>query len=186
LVLAPASLVVVRFVAPLVLIEIVAVVALVRTGGLGAFASTRRRLLSGGATVVVLALLVIGGHELLLTGEPTASTFPSVALVDAIPSDCVLLNEYSDGGWISLLRWPAVRVSQDGRNVLYGRSLLIRESAVLKGRQGVAGVTGLGATCVLADPADGIVHELASDPGWVLAGRDSQRVLYVQRAATGD
>jgi hypothetical protein len=182
LVLAPASVVAVRFVALLMLVELVAIVALVRSGRLRTFVSSRYRLLYGGATVVAVALMVIGVRQLTLAGEPTGSDFPSAGLVAAIPSDCRLLNEYNDGGWISLLR-PHLRVSQDGRNVLYGRKLIYREGAVIAGRRGVAGVARLGATCVLADPSDGIVREIARDPGWTLAGRDTQRVLYVRRSS---
>jgi hypothetical protein len=181
LVLAAASVVAVRFVALLMLVEIVAVCAFLRSGRLAAFVDSRRRLLNVGAAVVALALMVIGGVQLSLAGEPTASTFPTARLVDAVPADCVLLNEYNDGGWISLLRGPALKVSQDGRNVLYGRALIYREGDVLAGGEGAAGVTRLGATCVLAKPADRLVGELAADPGWTLAARDSKRVLYIRR-----
>jgi hypothetical protein len=184
LVLAVASIVAVRFVAPLMLVEIVAIFAVVRIDPLAAFVMSRRRMLSVGAAVIALALVVVGVRELTLAGEPTASTFPSARLVDEIPASCQLLNEYNDGGWISLLRGPDLRVSEDGRNVLYGRDLLERESELLAGREGVAGATSFGATCVLAAPSEGIVHELAADRQWRLVGRDSQRVLYVLRGVT--
>jgi hypothetical protein len=180
LVLAAASLLAVRFVASLVIIELVVVVAAVGIERVHVRVAAYRRLLFLGATIVALAFVVIGVRELALTGEPTASTFPSAALVRAVPADCRLLNQYNDGGWISLLRGPSLRVSQDGRNGLYGRSLLEHEGALLGGRQGVAGLTRFGATCVLAAPSEGIVRELAADPQWTLAGRDAQRVLYVR------
>jgi hypothetical protein len=183
LVLAAASLFAVRFVAPLVIIELVAVVTGVGIERIHVRVTTYRRLLTVGAAVVAGAFVVIGVHELTLAGEPTASTFPSAALVESIPANCQLLNQYNDGGWISLLRGPSLRISQDGRNVLYGRSVLEHEGLLLGGRQGVAGVASFGATCVLAAPSEGIVHELAADPQWVLAGRDSKRVLYERRSA---
>jgi hypothetical protein len=179
-VLAAASVVAVRFVPPLLLVDIVAVVAAVRTGRVRTLVSTHRLLLNLGATVVALVLAITGIRQLALAGEPTSRDFPSVRLVDAIPADCQLLNQYDDGGWISLLRWPAVRVSQDGRNVLYGRRLLAREAELLAGRHGVAGLAEFGATCVLANPTSGIARELALDPQWAVAGEDSQRILYVR------
>jgi hypothetical protein len=181
LVLAVATVVVVRFVAPLLLVEIVAVVAAMRTERASALASRQRRVLDLGATAVALTLAFVGIHQLTISGEPTSTDFPSTRLVDAIPADCQLLNEYDDGGWISLLRWPEIRVSQDGRNVLYGRALLGREQDLLDGRDGVGGLAAFGATCVLAKPSDGVVAELAKNPSWALAGRDAQRVLYVRR-----
>ncbi|HVY08877.1 MAG TPA: hypothetical protein VHB18_01865 [Mycobacteriales bacterium] len=183
LVLAPAAVVAVRFVALLMLVELVAVVALVRSGRLRTFVASRQLLLNGGASVVAVALVIIGVRQLTLSGEPTTSDFPSVRLVKAIPPGCLLLNEYNDGGWISLLRGPGLGVSQDGRNVLYGRKLIFREGAVLAGRHGVAGVNRLGATCVLAAPSDGLVRELATDPGWTLADRDARRVLFLSRSS---
>lgn len=179
LVLAAASVVAVRFVPLLLLVDVVAVVAAVRAGRARRFVSTYRRLLDVGAAAVVIALAVVGIDHLARAGEPTSGDFPSARLVDAIPSSCRLLNEYNDGGWISLLRWPEVRVSQDGRNDLYGRRLLKREADLLAGRRGVAGLARFGATCVMASPTSGIVRDLARDPHWVLVGRDSQRVLYV-------
>jgi hypothetical protein len=176
-----ASIFVVRFIAPLLLIGIVAAIAAVRSEQVQARVATHRILLDVGATAVGLILAFVGVLQLTRAGEPTSTNFPSAQLVDAIPANCQLLNEYGDGGWISLLRWPAVQVSQDGRNVLYGKALLSREQDLLAGRQGVAGLAAFGATCVLAKPSDGVVRDLADDPQWVLTGRDSQRVLYVRK-----
>jgi hypothetical protein len=181
LVLAAASVVVVRFVAPLLLVDIVALVAAVRTGRPRTAVSTHRRLLTVAATAVAVALAATGVRQLARSGEPTSGNFPSVRLVDAIPSDCRLLNQYGDGGWISLLRGPAVRVSQDGRNYLYGRALLHRENELLAGRQGTAGLARFGASCVLANPTSGIAQELSHDPDWAVAGEDSQRILYLRQ-----
>jgi hypothetical protein len=182
LVLFASSLVAVRFVALVLLVEVVSVAALARSGRLRSYVSSRVGLLNAGATIVALALVTVGVRQLTLTDEPTTSHFPSAKVVDEIPAGCRLLNEYNDGGWISLLRGPDLRVSQDGRNVLYGKMLLYREDALLAGRQGVAGVERFGVTCVLAKASGGIVHELAADPGWTLVGADSKRVLYVRRA----
>jgi hypothetical protein len=180
LVLAAASLLAARFVAELLILELVVVAAAVGMGRVQGRVTASRRLLTVGATAVALAFVVISVRELALSGEPTTSNFPSAALVRAIPTDCLLLNDNADGGWISLVSGAAVKVSQDGRNVLYGRTLLERENTVLAGSEGAAGVTRLGATCVLAAPSEGIVRELAADPQWTLAGRDAQRVLYVR------
>jgi hypothetical protein len=179
--LAVASVFVVRFIAPLLLIGIVAAIAAMRTERIHARVTTHRIVINLGATAIALILAFVGVFQLARSGEPTSTNFPSRQLVDAIPAGCQVLNEYGDGGWISLLRWPEVRVSQDGRNVLYGKALLGREQDLLAGRQGVAGITRLGATCVLAKPSDGVVKDLADNPDWVLSGTDSQRVLYVRK-----
>ncbi len=185
IVLSAASLVVVRFVAPLLLVGIVAATAVTRADRISQRLTSYRRLLDVGAAVVAALLTAVGVVQLTASGEPTAANFPSVRLLDAIPPRCVLLNEYDDGGWISLQRGPALRVSQDGRNVLYGRALLGREQALLDGRAGAAALTDFGATCVLAKPDDAIVRDLAADPRWVLAARDARRVLY-ERTAIAD
>ncbi|HVW80707.1 MAG TPA: hypothetical protein VHB69_07200 [Mycobacteriales bacterium] len=181
-VLALASIVVVRFLAPLLLLGIVAAIASLRTERVRDRVAPYRVLLNIGATAVAGILVVVGIIQLSRPGEPTVTNYPTRQLVDAIPAKCTLLNEYGDGGWISLLRWPDLLVSQDGRNVLYGKALLTREESLLDGHQGVAGLAAFGATCVLAKPSDGLVPELAKDPGWMLTGKDSQRVLYVSRA----
>jgi hypothetical protein len=129
-------------------------------------------LLPGRAFVAITVGALLGG--LIRTGglsfnpDPmNSSNFP-VASAAALPSGCRLLNEYDDGGYLILAR-PDIRVSQDGRNDLYGEARLNQQESVLDTAdptRAAATLNALRVTCVLARTTRPLVHALAQLPGW--------------------
>jgi hypothetical protein len=110
------------------------------------------------------------------------SAYPLAAL-DALPSGCRLLNDYTSGGPVTLFR-PDVPVSVDSRNDLYGEVELARQSTVLSGPPyAPARLADWGVTCVLVKPSTGIVPVLRRTPGWREAYTDERAVVFVHDAA---
>ena len=106
-------------------------------------------------------------------GQPEASQFPVVA-AEEIPAGCRLLNEYAHGGYLIATRWPEVRVSQDGRNDLYGSERIERQRELLEG-DSLVELEEVGIDCVLADASRPLVEALQASDRWSLVARRSGR-----------
>jgi hypothetical protein len=125
---------------------------------------------------VVLAIITLTGFSL----RPVDNNIFAVRSIEAIPAGCRLLNEYGQGGYIIDQRWPEVRVSQDGRNDLYGAAKVTEQDDVLRATHGWrAWLDRNDVRCVLARPTRPIVHKLEAT-GWRRAASDPSAVLLVR------
>jgi len=121
--------------------------------------------------VSALLLILAVSHPALfpLSPDPRVATPQAwpVSPARALPSGCRLLNEYQDGGYLIYGR-PDILVSQDGRNDLYGRTILGAERARVYDPRPVSELRlfGQDVTCVLVRHQRPLAHALASSPGW--------------------
>ena len=107
----------------------------------------------------------------------------SPALVAAVPQGCRLVNDYTIGGALMLAR-PDVQVSVDGRNDMYGRSLLLSVEGMLSDDAGtLARMDANHVDCVLTETSDKLVRVLKHSPHWRVAGSDGERTLLVRFSA---
>jgi hypothetical protein len=138
--------------------------------------------------VVVTRLAVTAGAILLALGIQRAGSFvpldaviASPSLVAELPPGCRLVNDYQLGGEVLLAR-PDVSVAIDGRNDMYGRTLLLSIETML--RTSPAGTTARldadGVNCVLAPSSNKLVTVLSDDPAWRVVGEDGYRTLLVR------
>lgn len=134
----------------------------------------RRIVLLAGLGVVVLMAATSLSH----IGRPDPRTYPSSAVIAAVPRNAHLYNSYLLGGYVALER-PDVKVSIDSRNDLYGEDHLRQAQTTLRGRGDVARQLA-GADSVLIPPSDGLAKRLRNDPAWSLKARDAVSVLYVR------
>ena len=129
--------------------------------------------------MAILAVACLAGRA----GFAHPGVSNSSSLVTAMPSGCRLLNDLGVGGDV-ILRRPDVPVSIDSRNDMYGRS---RELAAIDQladpATGIAFVRSSAVTCVLAPSNAPLVVALRSQPGWRVAGSDSQRTLLLKDAS---
>ncbi len=124
---------------------------------------------------VVVAIQSTSGFGVL--GRPEPSRFPVVA-AEEIPAGCRLLNEYAHGGYLIATRWPEVRVSQDGRNDLYGSERIELQRTLLEGDSLVA-LEEFGVDCVLADTSRPLVQALETSEEWSLVAVDRAASLFM-------
>lgn len=139
-----------------------------------------------GAAVASAAILTIGllrsplaRLELLPTASAKA-LFPESA-AHALPGGCLLLNEYGDGGFLMLERRD-VLVSQDGRNDLYGATVLAAQRRLLSSSPESAQtpkLLGRPITCVLLRQDRPLASVLRHAPGWSLAAADRGEEAWV-------
>ncbi len=127
-----------------------------------------------GATVLVVALTSLGSF-----GRP-GPLFPTAATVAAVPDGCRVLNEYDEGGLLTLLRGAdGVLVSADGRNDVYGVATLRATEQLMLGVDGALDtLAAAGVDCLLLTPDRPLVAQ-AMAAGWRLTARDQARVLLV-------
>ena len=127
-----------------------------------------------GATVVAVALTSPGSF-----GRP-GPLFPTAATVAAIPDGCRVLNEYDEGGLLTLLRGQdGVLVSADGRNDVYGMPALLATERLMAGADGALDtLTAAGVGCLLLTPDRPLVAQAVA-AGWAVTARDDARVLLV-------
>jgi hypothetical protein len=170
--------------APLFLVVGVAELAL----GLSAAPAPRLRALAGrrrselvSAAVVVGAVLALAAVPALAqAGELDTATVP-VRAIDAIPAGCRLFNDYNLGGHVIERRWPAVEVSADGRNDMYGVERLRPQFDLLRGEVPVeAALDGMRADCVLVEPDRPLTEAVRSSPAWREVVADPNGVLFVR------
>jgi hypothetical protein len=129
------------------------------------------------AGCVVLAAFTVAG--LGSFGKLDAAV-GSPRLVSAIPHGCRLVNDYTVGGAVMLAR-PDLRVSVDGRNDMYGRSLLLSVEGMLSNEPGtIARIDARGVDCVLTQSDDKLVAALTALPNWRVAGSDEHRTLLLR------
>lgn len=147
---------------------------------LRAWAHARSGPLVLGVALAWAALVVMVSPTVTRVGR-IASKYPARA-VAAIPRGCTLLNEYELGAFVIYARWPAVRVSMDGRNDVYGTDRIIEQRRLLESTD-VRGVERLGARCVLLRRERPLASALAADAGWRPLAREGAFVLYQRRAA---
>lgn len=124
------------------------------------------------------ALLVVALVHLPDLGVPAATEFPAPATVDAIPAHCRVLNEYVDGGYLTLRRQSdGIQVAMDGRNDVYGAALIAHLEGLLNGSRGaLSELTRDHVGCLLLNPQRPLVA-MALAAGWQPAARDPHRLL---------
>lgn len=104
----------------------------------------------------------------------------SPALVAEVPHGCRLVNDYTIGGALMLAR-PDVEVSVDGRNDMYGRSLLLSVEGMLSNDPGtIARINANRVDCVLTETNDKLVDALKKSSNWRVVGSDKYRTLLVR------
>jgi hypothetical protein len=149
-------------------------------GGLAAYASSRRFAFVAGA-VAGLGLMTVTALAALADLRPVAAPDYPVEGVVRIPAGCRLLNEYAVGGYITARRYPDVRVSQDGRNNLYGVEAIAAQTDVLAARGNwLEWIDDNEVNCALVTDRRAIVDELAAR-GWTTEGTDPGWVLLLRR-----
>ncbi|MFN2518932.1 MAG: hypothetical protein ABR604_07810 [Jatrophihabitantaceae bacterium] len=137
-----------------------------------------KRVIAAGC--VVLAMFVV----------PRARSFArlsvgnaSPGLVAALAHDCRLVNDYSVGGAVMLAR-PDVAVSVDGRNDMYGRTLLLSVEGILANPPGtIAQLDAAGVSCALGPISAPLFAALSREPHWHVVGKDGHRVLLLRSPA---
>ena len=102
----------------------------------------------------------------------------SADLVDAIPDDCRLLNEYTLGGFVIDRRYPQIAVSQDGRNDLYGAIEIQRQTDLVLGSS-TAALAESGIDCVLLEDGRPLARSLELDPAWRQSADDHGTSLWL-------
>jgi hypothetical protein len=123
------------------------------------------------ATPLATGLLVAGtflaGSMLTTISDAGAidRTSAPVEVVDSLPTGCRLLNEYEFGGLVIDRRWPEIRVSQDGRNDLYGLDRIEQQEAWL-GSEDLGPLHASNITCVLARPDRALADALRASEAW--------------------
>jgi hypothetical protein len=101
-------------------------------------------------------------------------------LVAEVPQGCRLVNDYTIGGALMLAR-PDVQVSVDGRNDMYGRSLLLSVEGMLSNDPGtLVRMNANHVGCVLTDTHDKLVSVLERSPNWRVVASDKHRTLLVR------
>ena len=104
----------------------------------------------------------------------------SPQLVHRLPQGCRVVNDYSMGGVIILLR-PDVQVSVDGRNDMYGRARVMVAIDLLRDVPGSQQrMRDAQVNCVLATSTAPLVTDLEHSPGWAVIGKDGERTLLVR------
>jgi hypothetical protein len=128
---------------------------------------------------VVAGLLMAGQQFGNLSNAGSLGPRFSTELVAAVPAGCRLFNEYDLGGFVIDQRWPAVLVSQDGRNDMYGRARIeLQEAWTLSSDSTVLDPSGV--DCVLADLDRPITAALQDDSRWAEVTRSQYTVLMVK------
>jgi hypothetical protein len=168
------------------LLPIAAVVAIpvLATAGdlprIGDWLRTRAWLLRAVLATAIAGMVAVAAIAVTHVGRPA---FPLAAL-DELPPGCRLLNDYTSGGPVTLLR-PDVPVSVDSRNDLYGEAELARQATVLRGPPlAPARLDDWGVTCVLVKPSVGLVPVLRHTPGWREAFTSGRAVVFVRTSST--
>ncbi|SDN50100.1 hypothetical protein SAMN05660199_00141 [Klenkia soli] len=107
--------------------------------------------------------------------------FPTEATIAAIPDGCRVLNEYDDGGLLTLLRGAdGVLISADGRNDVYGVATLMGTERLMRGADGALDtLADEGVDCLLLMPDRPLVAQAVA-AGWQLTAQDANRVLLVR------
>lgn len=155
---------------------VAAVVPLLRPVRLPWLASRLALVLPVAVGVTVLSVAVT---DLAQFGRP-GPLFPTAATVAAVPDGCRVLNEYDEGGLLTLLRGAdGVLVSADGRNDVYGMDTLVWTEQLMRGHDGaLAALDEHGVGCLLLQPDRPLVTQ-ALAAGWRVTARDDARVLLV-------
>jgi hypothetical protein len=135
----------------------------------------------GVAAGFAVVLLVVSVVRLPDFGRPAPARYPTDATVQAIPAGCRVLNEYNDGGYLILRRSADdVRVALDGRNDVYGATLIIHLQALIHGYPGaLAELADDGVRCLLLNPDRPLVKQ-ALAAGWRERAKDPKRVLLIR------
>jgi hypothetical protein len=142
------------------------------------YLTSRRVMFQQGGALGMAALVVLAAPSLTHIGRPEPSAFPT-ALVADIPHGCRLFTTDLIGSYVILAR-PDVLVSLDGRNNLYGPTVLVAEERVLHGLGNLSrGLAGAG--CVLVPRSYGLAPRLRNDAQWRVRAADQFAVLYVRR-----
>ena len=133
-----------------------------------------------GVAVLGVALTSLGSF-----GRP-GPLFPTAATVAAIPDGCRVLNEYDEGGLLTLLRGAdGVLVSADGRNDVYGMPALLATERLMRGADGALDtLAAADVDCLLLTPDRPLVAQAVA-AGWTVTARDAARVLLVAPAPPG-
>jgi hypothetical protein len=142
------------------------------------YLTSRRVMFQRCGAVGMAGLVVLAAPSLTHIGRPDPSTYPT-GLVTQIPRGCRLFTTDLIGSYVILAR-PDVLVSLDGRNNLYGTTVLIAEERVLHGQGNLTrGLAGAG--CVLVPRSYGLAARLPHDAQWQERAADRIAVLYIRR-----
>jgi hypothetical protein len=135
-----------------------------------------------GVIVGASIILVLGIVNLSDPRGVDPTTLPERSTA-AIPAGCRLLNEYGHGGYIIATRGPAVRVSQDTRQILSDAEI-VRQHRVLQGRPGaLRWLDEHRVDCVLLEP-DRELRDQLEVRGWTVEARDPSGVLLIRPGST--
>ena len=130
------------------------------------------------ATCGVLALFATVNVRDLRTMGPSVSP----RLVSALPFGCRLLNDDLVGDAVTLYRRD-VPVAIDGRNDMYGRSIILKVEHLFEDKPGTtSGLAADNITCVLGPTSTALVRRLRNDPAWSILGTDALRTLLVRNS----
>lgn len=141
------------------------------------YLASRRAMFRQCGAVALVAFFALAVPSFTHIGRPAPSIYPAAVVAD-IPPGCRLFTSDLIGGYVILAR-PDVLVSLDGRNNLYGRTVLLAEQRVLNGHGNLArGLAGAG--CVLVPRSDGLARRLRHDTQWQVRAADQTAILYVR------
>jgi hypothetical protein len=143
-----------------------------------AYADSRRNLIRFAVGGLILAEAVVAAVK---GSAPSEVRYPQT-LVERMPGDCRLFNDYTFGGVVILLR-PEILVNQDSRSDLYGRDALIAANDTEFNAGGPAALDKYDVTCVLITPDSTLDSELHTRADWYEVGRDAYGALYVRNPA---
>jgi hypothetical protein len=132
--------------------------------------------------VLAWVILIIFVSPTLKDLGQVGEQFP-VVTTSAIPQGCRLLNEYEFGGYVIYRRWPEIRVSQDGRNDLYGVERITEQYRILESSM-LESLDHLMIECVLIRPDRPLAKTLSTSDHWERIARDSHSMLFT-RMPTG-
>lgn len=112
----------------------------------------------------------IGNPEIMDISKPRSDRMP-VEAAKLLPENCKLLNDYTSGGYLILAR-PDLKVSQDGRNDVYGSELIIEQAFVFEGKTDLSYLEDNHITCILAQQQRELNQQLETSSEWSLVGED--------------
>jgi len=139
------------------------------------YITSRRTMLTRGSIALIAAVSVLGVVAQTHAGRPDPALYSPEA-VEAIPSDCRLLNSYAYGGYIILMR-PDVQVSIDSRNDLYGVQRVRHHIKTMRTHPG-SDLDGI--DCALMPEWEPLAHWLHKDAGWRVALTTESATLFIR------
>lgn len=131
--------------------------------------------------VVVLTVGILSGFANLKAQDitqPRVDRMP-VEAAKLLPEDCKLLNDYTSGGYLILAR-PDLKVSQDGRNDVYGSDIIIEQAYVFEGKTDLSYLDENDITCILVQQQRELIDQLEASSEWRFVGEDPVAEVWVR------